>query len=149
MFEDDELLAMLMADPPVNKNIPGVHVEADGFYPMLVDVSDDKDEDEDEDDEEGAQSYRWSNTGWPGVDNDETDEEEGNEDDLADDDVSGMSNEAEMTIDWDLIEKMSGFSAWDQMGEAYERKAATIGELFQYLENGMPITDFNDSKSIG
>lgn len=128
IFEDEGVPNMHMAELPVNEDIPEVQVEHDGFYPMLVDVSDD------EDDGECVQSYRWANTGWPGVNNDETDEEEGGGGDLIDDDPSGTSNEADAIIDWDLIEKMSGLSAWDQMGEAYEREAATTGESFQYLE---------------
>jgi hypothetical protein len=133
---------MPMADLLVNKDMPGVQVEANRFYPMLVDVSDDEDN---EDDEEGAKSYWWANARWPGANNNETDEEEGDEDNLADNDTSGMSNE---TIDWDLIEKMSGLSAWDKMGEAYEQEAATICGLLWQLKIWMPMTDHHISTIV-
>jgi hypothetical protein len=49
-------------------------------------------------------------------------------------------------IDWAAIERLSGLSAWDQLGEAYDREAANIGELLllweylgSYLTNIQPI----------
>jgi hypothetical protein len=32
-------------------------------------------------------------------------------------------------VDWEAIEANFGLSAWDQLGEGYERDAATIGKL--------------------
>ena len=37
-------------------------------------------------------------------------------------------------VDWDVLEKECGLSAWDQLGESYEAEAAGIGVLFWYTE---------------
>ena len=99
---------------------PDVGYVADDHGPPEVDVSEAA---------ENALRARWGNVTdvRDDISNDSSDE------DLADEDLAYPileDNEPEPGfVDWEAIEANSGLSAWDQLGEGYERDAAAIGQL--------------------
>jgi hypothetical protein len=66
------------------------------------------------------------------VDNPNSEDEDGS------DGTASMTGDSNLgsAFDWDLPDADAGLSAWDQLGEGYERDAARIGQCsMQQLED--------------